>query len=110
MRFENRGDYVLFTSEVYDFKKFFDYFTVDHSKFVENNVIINLSSKLKVQESDISLFLKYADLHNENGTTFVMIYPSINVDNFPETFNIVSTLVEAEDVLEIENIQRDLGF
>jgi hypothetical protein len=34
----------------------------------------------------------------------------VNVDDFPETFNIVPTLVEAEDVIEMENIQRDLGF
>ena len=32
------------------------------------------------------------------------------MDDFPDNFNIVPTLQEAEDVIEMENIERDLGF
>ena len=110
MKSEEKDGYILFTSQEESFKEFYDYFTVNHKNLTENNVIIDLSSKLKVQSSEISLFLYYADLHQKSGTTFVLIYPSVDVDSFPETFNIVPTLVEAEDVLEMENIQRDLGF
>ncbi|WP_075342869.1 hypothetical protein [Tenacibaculum agarivorans] len=111
MKIETKDDYVLFSSnEEGDFHDFLDFFSTNHSKVAENNIIIYLSSKLKVQNSDLSLFLKYVDFHQENGTTFVLISPNVDVDSFPEYFNIVPTLQEAEDVLEMENIQRDLGF
>ena len=110
MKFEQKQDYVLFTSESESFYDFYDFFTANHKTFTQNSVFIYLSSKLNLQTSDISLFLQYADLHQKNGTTFVVIYQNVDVDSFPETFNIVPTLVEAEDVLEMENIQRDLGF
>jgi hypothetical protein len=42
--------------------------------------------------------------------SFVMVKPNIDIDDFPETLNIVPTLQEAEDVLEMEAIERDLGF
>jgi hypothetical protein len=32
------------------------------------------------------------------------------MDDFPENFNIVPTLTEAEDVLEMESMERELGF
>jgi hypothetical protein len=34
----------------------------------------------------------------------------MNADDFPENFNIVPTLIEAEDILEMENMERELGL
>lgn len=110
MNVEIKDDFVLFLSEENTFDEFIEYFTNQHTKFAENNIIIYLSSKLTLDEKHISLFLKYADHHQDNGTTFVVVYSNIDVDSFPESFNIVPTLQEAEDVLEMENIQRDLGL
>ena len=47
---------------------------------------------------------------NQKGMSFVTIKPSINIDDFPENINIVPTLQEAEDMIEMESIERDLGF
>ena len=63
-----------------------------------------------MKDEDFFVFLKYADLHSESGTTFVLINKSLNIEKFPESFNIAPTLIEAEDILEMENIERDLGF
>ena len=51
-----------------------------------------------------------ADQKKENGTSFVVVNSEIDVDDFPDNFNIVPTLREAEDVLEMEAIERELGF
>ena len=80
-------------------------------KSIENeSVFVQLSEELTVKEEDFFVFLRYAELHNEAGTTFVLVHKGIDIDNFPEDFNIAPTLQEAEDILEMENIQRDLGF
>ncbi len=110
MKTEEKDGYKLLSFEGVDFNTFKTSFTNEHTKFVNDNIIIYLSSKLNVVEDDISVFLEYAAQHQKNGTTFVVVYPNVDVDVFPETFNIVPTLQEAEDVLEMENIQRDLGF
>ena len=34
----------------------------------------------------------------------------IDIDDFPESINIVPTLQEAKDIMEMEAIERDLGF
>jgi hypothetical protein len=46
----------------------------------------------------------------ENGTSFVIIIKSLDIDALPEAINVVPTLQEAKDILEMENIERALGF
>jgi len=40
----------------------------------------------------------------------VLVNSGTDVNSFPENFNIVPTLQEAEDILEMEAIERELGF
>ena len=42
--------------------------------------------------------------------SFILIKRGIQIENFPENLNIAPTLQEAKDILEMENIERDLGF
>lgn len=51
-----------------------------------------------------------AEEKQQNGTSFVIVNSVIDIDNFPENLNIVPTLQEAEDILEMEAIERELGF
>ncbi|OSY88210.1 hypothetical protein WH52_05345 [Tenacibaculum holothuriorum] len=110
MKIEDKEGYILINSEGNSFDVFFKKFEKEHTNFEENHLIVHISPEINSNEKNISLFLSYADLHQQNGTSFVLICQNVDVDVFPETFNIVPTLVEAEDVIEMENIQRDLGF
>jgi hypothetical protein len=75
-----------------------------------NHLVVEVSENLNIDDSKISLLLSIASEFKENGMSFVVIKSGIDIDNFPETLNIVPTLQEAEDVLEMEAIERDLGF
>ena len=75
-----------------------------------NHLVVEVSENLNIDDSKISLLLSIASSQNENGMSFVVIKSGIDIDDFPETLNIVPTLQEAEDVLEMEAIERDLGF
>ena len=76
----------------------------------KNHTILKLSDNLNISQDKISLFLKLTSSFKENGMSFVVIQSGIDIDNFPEELNIVPTLQEAEDILEMEAIERDLGF
>lgn len=110
MKIEYKSDYVLVSSDENSFEDFVINFKTKHSEIKENHLFISISKNLNIVEKDIFVFLDYAEQHQQNGTTFVLVCPRVDVDEFPDEFNIVPTLHEAEDVLEMENIQRDLGF
>lgn len=107
---DKQNDYILISSDENTYKDFYQNFEEKHADLQENHLIIELSDKFNIVEKDILLFLKYSELHQQNGTTFVIVYSNVDIDELPDSFNVVPTLQEAEDVLEMENIERDLGF
>ena len=110
MIIEEKKDYIHISSNDTTIDDFINNFKSEHEIVENKNLIVSISNDFTVKEEDIFVFLSYSQQHIENGTTFVVVCDSVGVHNFPEEFNIVPTLQEAEDVLEMENIQRDLGF
>ena len=88
----------------------FEDFTSNISSFQSHHLVIEVSENLNIDENKISLLLDLSAQFKENGMSFVLIKSGIDIDDFPETLNIVPTLQEAEDILEMEAIERDLGF
>ena len=110
MKIEHKKNYILINSEENTFLDFLAVLKKKHFNYTKNHIIINISDKFNASKENISLFLEYADKHRANSKSFVLVLKAINIDDFPEELNIVPTLGEAEDVIEMENIQRDLGF
>jgi len=89
---------------------FFTNFENDYDKFVNQHLIIDFSEKFNIKIEEISLFLKLSVLHQENGTSFVVICSTVDIDDLPDEMNVVPTFEEAIDILEMDAIERDLGF
>lgn len=85
-------------------------FTQDWKSLLTDHLILEVSENINIDDTIISLFLSVASDFKQNGMSFVVIKSGIDIDDFPESINIVPTLQEAEDILEMEAIERDLGF
>lgn len=110
MEISKKENYTLITATENSFTEFFNAFTVDQLHNVITHKIIQLSENLNTTIENLSLFLDIANNHRVNGTSFVVIVNGIDIDDAPEEINIVPTITEAEDLLEMEAIERDLGF
>ena len=88
----------------------FDEFSASLQSLISNHLVLEVSENLNIDDAIISLFLEVATSFKQNGMSFVVVKSGIDIDDFPENLNIVPTLQEAEDVLEMEAIERDLGF
>ncbi|MFT6064751.1 MAG: hypothetical protein ACJAYY_003149 [Paraglaciecola sp.] len=110
MKIENRENYVLISSDENSFSDFYKSFLKKEKEFQNKNVILRISDEIKGKKENFSLFLDLAKQKKENGTSFAIISTKVNMDNFPEYFNIVPTLQEAKDILEMEAMERELGF
>lgn len=110
MNIVDKIDYTLITSDEKTFSSFLENFDNEYVNLTGKNLIIVISEEFNAPNKNILLFLRYAEQHQNNGTSFVVVSKDVTIDDFPDTFNIVPTLVEAEDVIEMEKIQRDLGF
>ena len=108
MHIEYSEKYILISNKFDDLDCFLSVFEEKHAKFEKNNLIVQISESINIIEEKLFVFLKYAEKHKQNGTSFVIVKKGVDIDKFPEWFNITPTLLEAKDVLEIEEIQRDL--
>lgn len=110
MNIQKNSEYIRISATENTFESFLNDFKKKHSEYIDQHVIVELSDNINISVQDILVFLSYAQEHLHNGTSFVVVYKDVDIDEIPETLNVVPTLVEAEDVIEMENIQRDLGF
>ncbi|QOD60560.1 hypothetical protein H9I45_14630 [Polaribacter haliotis] len=110
MQVDKKEKYILISSDENSFKEFYNAFLQKEKEFEKEHLVLHISDEINISTEDFLLFLKIAEQKNNNGTSFVIINSVVNVDELPEQLNIVPTLIEAEDILEMENIERELGF
>lgn len=90
-----------------DFAEFIESLLV---KFKDQNLIIDIQKYGQLTLEELLSFLKPSMKHYKNGKSFIIINDTINIDDVPEEIRVVPTLQEAEDMVQMEEIERDLGF
>ena len=89
---------------------FFKIFSDNYAKFKNENLILDFSKNINIDLKEILLFSQISETHKNNDKSFVIVCNGINFDDLPNNLIAVPTLQEAEDIIEIENIERDLGI
>ncbi len=89
---------------------FFSELKENFSNFKNSNLILDFSQAVNTDERKILLFSPMCGRQKEQNKSFVIVSEGINLDDIPEDMVVVPTLQEAKDIIEIENIERDLGF
>ncbi|WP_242131807.1 ribonuclease Z [Aestuariivivens marinum] len=81
-----------------------------YPKFKNDNVIITLTAINKLSTKDIVEFLELSNTHRAAKHSFVIVSDKIDVDDIPDEIIVVPTIEEAYDIIEMEEMERDLGF
>ena len=106
MQIEKKEDFILITLTDNNFSEL----ALESKKIEKDHLVVHISEDINISNEDFLLFLNIAKEKKQNGTSFVLIINNIDVEKFPEALNIVPTLQEAKDILEMEAIERELGF
>lgn len=81
-----------------------------YERFKNNNIIVNLTTLNKVTLPEIIEFLQLSNKHRRAKHSFVIVTNKIDLNETPDEIVVVPTLQEAYDIIEMEDIERDLGF
>jgi len=55
-------------------------------------------------------FLQISNRHRKSKHSFVIVTNQVDLDEMPAEIIVVPTMQEAYDIIEMEEIERDLGF
>jgi hypothetical protein len=91
-----------------DFSKFLTH-TVP-TRFKDQNLIIDLLSYTNLSLEQLLMFIELSNKHRILNHSFVIVNNALDPDILPDEIMVVPTLLEAQDVIEMEEIERDLGF
>ncbi|WP_147678011.1 ribonuclease Z [Algibacter pacificus] len=81
-----------------------------YPKFKNNNIIVALTSLNTISLAEVVEFLELSKTHRAAKHSFVIVSNQIDLDEAPEELAIVPTLQEAHDLIDMEVMERDLGF
>ena len=92
------------------FNLFYNEFLKNNTNFKNINLILDFSNIINIDLNKILLFSQPSETHRNNNKSFVIVCEGIEFDKIPDEIVAVPTFKEAEDTIEIEDIERDLGF
>lgn len=110
MNIDKKENYLLIKSEKADLTMFTSELTKHHERLKNDNVVIDLSGYKDIKTENLLGFLEFSEIHRNANKSFILINDAVGIDELPEELVVVPTLKEAEDMIQMDEIQRDLGF
>lgn len=109
MKCENKGNTCIIKDTQDDITAFLMKLTHEHKTFEKQNLIVDISKHSDISVKQINAFLPLSKVHKKGKKSFVII-ADVDFNSVSDKLVIVPTLQEAHDMIEMDEIERDLGF
>ncbi|MGX1930659.1 ribonuclease Z [Flagellimonas sp. 2504JD4-2] len=110
MIFNKEGTTTIVFQEKTSLSTFMENLRKAYPKLKHDNIVVNLFSFSKLTAGDILEFLEISNTHKKSNKSFVLVTDKVSYDEIPEVISVVPTIQEAKDIIEMEEIERDLGI
>jgi anti-anti-sigma regulatory factor len=110
MVFNTEESLIIISQEKISIELFLENLEKEYAKLKNDNLVLDLLGFTKLSPYNVISFLELAKRHNKNGKSFVLVSDKVSYDDVPDEINIVPSLQEARDIVEMEEIERDLGL
>ena len=108
MQLTTKDNYTLITSDENSVDDFYNSLVEKENDIKNMHLIVVFSENFNTTSKEILLFLGIANKFRELSMSFVIVCSEIDIDDVPDEIIVAPTLSEAEDVLEMEALERDL--
>ncbi len=90
--------------------EFIEEFNKIYANFRDVNLILDFSNNINIEIEEILLLSPQSKNHKNNNKSFVVVSANTDIERMSDNLIVVPTFQEAIDVIEIEEIERDLGI
>ena len=110
MKVDQKGHTISIRDTQGDYNSFLMKVTHQYKTFEKHNIIIDLLMHNDLSTNDIKLFMPLSKQHKKAKKSFVIVTSDFDYNAVPAKLTVVPSLLEAHDIIEMEEIERDLGF
>jgi hypothetical protein len=84
--------------------------THEYKSFEKYNIIIDIRMHKNLSAKEINGFMPLSKIHKKANKSFVIVTSDLDYNAISNKLTVVRSLIEAHDIIEMEEIERDLGF
>lgn len=110
MKVDQKGHTTIIKDTQGDLVSFLMKITHEYKTFEKNNIVIDISSYKSLSVNEINSFKALSKVHKKNKKSFVIHTSEGDYNAVSDDLDVVRSLQEAHDIIEMEEIERDLGF
>jgi hypothetical protein len=110
MKVETKGHTIIIKDTEGDVALFLEKVSNQHGSFKAHNIILDITHDKTADEKSIKTFADLSKKHKKGKKSFVIVAENIDFNAIPSSLLVVPSLLEAHDMIEMEEIERDLGF
>ena len=93
-----------------DFQLFLDNITNQHESYKNQNLILDVTHDNSISIQSIKVFTELSKMHCKGKKSFVIVAENIDFNAVPKSLVVVPSVLEAHDIIDMDEIERDLGF
>tara|TARA_B100000902_G_C27165158_1_gene840801 strand:- start:292 stop:627 length:336 start_codon:yes stop_codon:yes gene_type:complete len=110
MKIDNHENFIIIKKTINNFEDFIISLNPKSNvQLCNKNVIIDLLEFDGFSLEKLYLFFELAAIYRKSNNSFVIVNNQINLNEIPDEIFVVPSLQEAEDIIEMEIIERELG-
>lgn len=110
MKVDVKGHTTVIKDTVGDSLVFLEKVTNQNESFKHQNLILDLTHYKTTTIASIKAFSDLSKTHKKGKKSFVIVAENIDFNAVPKSLLVVPSVLEAHDIIEMEEIERDLGF
>ncbi|NNT72923.1 ribonuclease Z [Flavobacterium sp. IMCC34852] len=110
MKVEQKGHTTIIKDTLGQTAEFLMKVTHEHNTYKNSNLILDLTHDKNLSLEDVKSFTELIKLHKKQKKSIVLVTDNVNFNAVPKSIILVPTILEAHDIIEMEEIERDLGF
>jgi hypothetical protein len=110
MKVEEKGHTIIIKDTQNNLVAFLMKLTHEYKTFQSRNMIIDISNERGLMVKDILTFLPLFKLHKKAKKSFIIVASDFDFNANTKDIVVVRSILEAHDIIEMEEIERDLGF
>jgi hypothetical protein len=110
MKVDQKGHTVTVKDTQGDLVSFLMKVTHEYKTFEKHHIILDISLYKNLTVKQVNSFLPLSKIHKKSKQSFIIVVQEIDFNSVSDKLSVVPTLLEAHDTIDMEEIERDLGF
>ncbi|MQP24380.1 ribonuclease Z [Flavobacterium sp. LMO8] len=110
MKVDQKGHTTIIKDTHNNVEAFVEKITNEYHAFQNQNLILDVTQDKAISNADLAYFKELAKTHKKAKKSMIIVSDEVDFDKVPNYLNVVPSLLEAHDMIEMDEIERDLGF